>query len=385
MNRPSDKKCVMIIAGEASGDLHGANLVKVMKERDHSIFFCGIGGQKLKEEGIQIVVDADALSVMGVTDVLLKFPAILNCIFTTKRILKSYKPDLLILIDYPGFNLHMAGYAKKLGIPVLYYISPKLWAWRPSRVRKIEENVDHMALILPFEVEFYKKFKVKTTFVGNPLLDYGPEPSYGVEKRINKDGWIEIGLLPGSREGEITRHLPVMVEAAREIKKHFGKARFLISIAPSVKGELLDFMKSLDPGEDPFEFVTGNVAQIFKRAKVIVAASGTVTLEAAIAGIPMVIIYKMSAVSFMLAKSFVKVKNVGLASLIAGEEVSPELLQDDATPLQISQKVCDMLENDDVYNRIRRKLLGIRELLGGPGAASRTADIALNMLGSLNS
>jgi len=369
----------MIIAGEASGDLHGAHLLKAMKKKDDAIFFCGIGGKKMQAEGLQAFIDTESLAVMGVTEVFENLYSILRSMNTIKTAIKQLRPELLILIDYPGFNLHMAGFAKKNQIPVLYYISPKVWAWRKGRVKKIEKYVDHLALILPFEVDFYKNYQVKTSFVGNPLLDYTPDMPTTMS--ITKTDTLAVGLLPGSRRNEISRLFPVMLQAAEAIQKRLDKkVTFLISVAPSADE---DSMKQMFAGQaltGDFEFVKGDVRNVFDRVKLVIAASGTVTLEAAIHCIPMVIIYKMSTVSYLLGRAFVKLNHVGLASIIAGEEVAPELLQGDAEPGKIAETVCRFLEDDALYQQAREKLFDIRKRLGGPGASERTAEIALNMI-----
>ena len=377
--RPPNKKCVMIIAGEASGDLHGAHLVRAMKEMDPDLYFCGIGGPKLRAQGVDALVNSEALAVMGVTEVISSIAVILKSLKTIKTAITTLEPDLLILIDYPGFNLHLAGFAKKKTIPVLYYISPKVWAWRQGRVKKIEKYVDHLALIFPFEVDFYKKFQVKTSFVGNPLLDYTPEV---VDKpMVPANDVIHVGLLPGSRESEVASLFPVMLDAAAEMERRLKRpVKFLISVAPSMGKGRLKKRYELHGSQVDAEFVTGNVKQVFDRVRLVIAASGTVTLEAAIACIPMVIVYKMSAISYFLGRTFVRVNHVGLASIIAGEEVAPELLQDDAEPEKIAETACRFLTNEALYRSAREKLRDVRKKLGGPGASFRTAEIALQMI-----
>jgi len=213
VNRKPEKKCVMIIAGEASGDLHGSKLVKAMLDQDPSIYFMGIGGRALREAGVRILVEASTLSVVGITEVLSKGRSLLRGIAKATKLIKIMNPDLLILIDFPDFNLHMAAKAKKLGIPVLYYISPQFWAWRQGRIKKIKKRVDHMAVILPFEEAFYRQHGVPVTFVGHPLLD--DRKLLDNKKRVDTETEEPvIGLLPGSRDKEVSRHLPVMLAAA---------------------------------------------------------------------------------------------------------------------------------------------------------------------------
>ena len=232
-------KCVMIIAGEASGDLHGSRLVRAMRKRSPDLFFCGIGGKFLREAGVRILMEASVLSVVGFTEVFSKIPVIAKGMTVVKRLLKSLRPDLLILIDFPDFNLHAAAVAKKLGIPILYYISPQIWAWRSGRINKIKRLVDHVAVILPFERDLYAAHDIPVTFVGHPLLD-----SEQYSNRSEVDATVPdnsaIGLMPGSREKEVVRHLPIMLSAARQLTRQTPNLKFTVSLAPTVPWELVD-------------------------------------------------------------------------------------------------------------------------------------------------
>jgi len=381
----SKKKRVMIIAGETSGDLHGAKLVKAMQKNSKELYFCGIGGQALKETGVNILIDARDISVVGITEVFSKIPFILRSLRTVKKTFKTMRPDLLILIDFPDFNLHVAATAKKMGIPVLYYISPQIWAWRPGRVKKIEKLVDHMAVILPFEEDFYRKQKIPVTFpvtfVGHPSLENSLPTKERIEEKW-KDDILTIGLLPGSRHGEIQRHLPVMIDAARILLKKIETVKFIISLSPDVREDHVKEMVKKHKGEADFEIVAGNVRNVFERCKIVMAASGTVTLESAISGTPMVIIYKVSPVSFRLGKAMIRVKHIGLVNLIAGKEIVPELIQEDASPTRISETIFNMLSDPSGLKQLSLELLAFRDKLGGSGASERVADIAHRMLES---
>ncbi|MBT3312784.1 MAG: lipid-A-disaccharide synthase [Desulfobacterales bacterium] len=379
MRESQQQKCVMIVAGEASGDLHGSNLVKEMQRKDNNLFFCGIGGDALADSKVRILVNASKLSVVGITEVFSKLPSLLDGMAVAKKLIKSLKPDLLILIDFPDFNLHIASIAKKAGVPVLYYISPQIWAWRSGRIKKIKALVDHMAVILPFEADFYKENDVPVTFVGHPLLD-NQHPPKTPNNDLNDSGDTIIGLLPGSRDREITRHLPVLMKAAHIIQKQSRNIKFLVSIAPSVDRELFERIVSGSSKGLNFEYETEGVDNVFHRSSFVVAASGTVTLEAAISGTPMLIVYKVSPVSYWLGKYLVSIKNVGLVNLIADEEIVPELLQNDATPENIADYVLSMINDNQKLQELRQRLLKIRELLGGSGASGKTAEIAINML-----
>jgi lipid-A-disaccharide synthase len=370
---------VVIIAGETSGDFHGARLVKAMQDQLGGIFFCGMGGPALKAAGVRILVDASELSVVGVTEVFTRLPSVIQGLATLKRLLKSLKPDLVILIDFPDFNFRVAAAAKKLEIPVLYYISPQFWAWRPGRVKRIGKLIDHIAVILPFEEDFYKKYDVPVTYVGHPLLDtHLPHPEEMLKKQ--PDNRLVIGLLPGSREIEIMRHTTTMLDAAVILKQKFKSANFLISHAPSINRRQLESYTSRYSGRLDCEIISESVEKIFQKSDIVIVASGTVTLQAAIHGVPMVIIYKVSPLSFWLGRALVRVKHIGLVNLVAGRSLVPELVQTDAKPDKIAAAVSELLGDRQRLNTIRRELIDIRDLLGGEGASKRVAELALRMI-----
>ena len=375
----SEQKCVMIIAGEASGDLHGSRLVTAMRERNKALFFCGIGGQALKASGVRVFVDASELSVVGITEAFSKLPNLLKGMAVAKKTLKRLLPDLLILIDFPDFNLNVAAFAKKLGIPVLYYISPQIWAWRPGRVKKIGKIVDHMVVILPFEEDFYRKREIPVTYVGHPLLDTNLDYEKKAFQKPESDISV-IGLCPGSRDREIARHLPIMLGAAQILLKRIKNVKFIVSLAPDVKRKTVEEIVNKHKGAADLEIVSGHVKKIFERSRVVVAVSGTVTLESAISGTPMVIIYKVSPISYWLGRAMIQVKHIGLVNLITGKKIVPELLQDQASPIRIADTVFNMLSDAPGLEKLRLELLQVKHALGGPGASGRVADIAVGML-----
>ena len=380
MSSVKQKGCIMIIAGEASGDIHGSKLVKSMRKKNKNLFFCGIGGSALKKEGVRILFEAEKLSVVGVTEVIPKLFSILKGLTLTKRILKSLRPDLLILIDFPDFNLHIAAKANKLNIPVLYYISPQIWAWRSGRVKKIKKRVDHVAVILPFEEKFYKKHNVPVTFVGHPLLD--KTNVYNSKDKIMKFGDAPvIGLVPGSRDGEVIRHLPTMLAAANIIQRHLKKAKFNISVAPTVKKELVEEILRENNRIQNTKIVPGSIDTFLRKCVFAIAVSGTVTLETAISGVPMLIIYKMSWLSYTLARFLIKgVKHVGLVNLVAGKSLVPEMLQNEASPEKIADKVLEMMRNKNKIDKLKNDLINVRKTLGDAGASDRVAEIAISLM-----
>lgn len=372
-------KCVMIIAGEASGDLHASRLVRAMRNRSQDLFFFGIGGKFLREASVRILVEASTLSVVGLTEVISKIPVLAKGMAVVKRLLKSLRPDLLILIDFPDFNLHAAGVAKKLGIPILYYISPQIWAWRSGRINKIKKRVDHVAVILPFERDLYAAQDIPVTFVGHPLLDCEPHADCAQMDAADPDH-SAIGLLPGSREKEVIRHLPIMLSAAQQLTRQNPELKFVVSLAPTVKRELVDsIIKTHGNGIRP-EIISEGVDRVFQRCGFVIVVSGTVSLEAAIAGVPMIIIYRVSSLSYWLGRVLIQVRHIGLVNLIAGREIVPELIQGEASPENIAAKAAAMLRNAAGLKQLRKELRSAVGTLGGPGASDRAAAVAMALL-----
>ncbi|MBW1696303.1 MAG: lipid-A-disaccharide synthase [Deltaproteobacteria bacterium] len=374
----------MIIAGDTSGDLHGAKLVRNMRKKNNSLFFCGIGGHELRDAGVRLLLDTSSLSVVGVTEIFSKLPHFLRGILSAGCLLKILHPDLLILVDFPGFNLPFSAIAKRYNMQILYYIGPQVWAWRKSRVKKIRRRIDHMAVILPFEEDFYKHHRVPATFVGHPLLDDHPIPAQAPAAISDIDTPI-IGLLPGSRDREIARHLPVMLQTAEILTERMNTVRFIISRAPSVNPRAFEQIIKRHIRCAEFRIETDGVHKIFRQSVLCVVASGTATLQAALYGIPMVIMYKVSCLSYWVGKALVRgVDYIGLANLIAGRGIVPELIQNEATPENISETVLKMLNDGELLEAIRRDLIDLHHKLGGAGASERAADIALSMIGSGN-
>jgi lipid-A-disaccharide synthase len=372
----------MIIAGEASGDLHGAHLIRALNALMPEAKVIGVGGIAMKRAGARILVPAETLSVVGITEVGAKLPALLAARRRIRQYLADRRPRLLILIDFPDFNLHMAGIAKSLGIPVLYYVSPQIWAWRKGRVRTIARRVDHMAVILPFEEAFYRRHRVPVTFVGHPLLDRPPadavDPDLSAMTRSPETPVV--GLLPGSRDGEVQRLLPEIMIAAARIHARFPHTRFILSRAPSVSTETVATVLNRTPGAVPLTTSTADVRHIFTASTLVIAASGTVTLEAAMAQTPMVVVYKVSALSYWLGRALVRVPFISLVNLIAGQAVVPELIQDEATGARIGEIAKDLLGDPAAMDRMTQQLGAIQQKLGAPGASHRVAKIAWRMM-----
>jgi lipid-A-disaccharide synthase len=377
--KPPGATCVMIIAGEASGDQHGAKVVRAMRELAPDLVFFGIGGQALRAAGVQVFIDASELAVVGITEIFAKLPSLVKGMTTAKRLLKTVKPDLLILIDFPDFNLHIAATAKNLNIPVLYFISPQIWAWRSGRVKKIRARVNHMAVILPFEAAFYEGHGVPVSFVGHPLLDDFPVVSADSRVLLPEEGPV-IGLLPGSRDREVARLLPDMLAAIPLLRRQIPGIRFIVSLSSSVKFSFLESILAAHGRDPDIEIEAKGVHSVLAKSTLVVAASGTVTLEAAIAGTPMVIIYKVSPLSYLLGRMLIHVNFMGLANLIAGKGICPELLQHEVSGTRIAETVASMLQDSKGMAERRRELLKVKVQLGLPGASGRVAEVAMRLM-----
>ncbi len=377
----TENKSIIMVAGEASGDRHGAKLVKALRRVNQSVSFRGIGGSAMREAGVRIDIDAVKLSVVGITEVFSRLPTIFAALRSMKKLLRTTRPGLLILIDYPEFNLKLAQAAKRLGIPVLYYISPQIWAWRPGRVKRIARCVDHMAVILPFEEDFYRGHRIKATFVGHPLLD-DPLESSRPERQSDhrpKDDMV-IGLLPGSRAIEIKRHLPVMLEAAAGLQQRHPGLRFRLSQSPNLEQELFDQLFNQSTKPENLSPDSRSVETLLADCDLAVAVSGTVTLQAALCGVPMIVIYRVSTLSYWIGRALIRVPYIGLVNLVAGRQLAPELIQNDVSAARIIHAVEKMMCEPTGLQEKRRQLVELRHRLGSSGASARVADIALSML-----
>lgn len=379
------QKSFFIIAGETSGDLHGAGLVRAIKTRLPHAVIAGIGGPKMVDAGLKAIFPISRLAVVGLVEIMAHIGPILSAFYKTMVYLKKNRPDILILIDYPEFNLLIARYAKGLGIPVFYYISPQVWAWRQGRVKRLRRLVDEMAVILPFEENFFSKHGVKTHFVGHPLLDV-------VRIRSSRDEFCRIhklssnspivSLLPGSRYGEIQRLFPILTGSADIISRSRPDVQFVAAVAPSIDIGFLQNMVKKGVNRDALNirFIQGGTYEAIAASSLVIAASGTVTLEAAILGTPLIVTYKVSPLSYYIGRHLIKVPYASLVNLIAGRMVAPEFLQYDATPEAIAGEALAILSDDARRKDIIHDLATVTGLLGRPGAAERAADLAIGLL-----
>ena len=375
-------KRVLIIAGETSGDLHGSALMHHMKKGLPDVSFKGIGGSLMIGEGLDAVRHVREMNFMGLTEVVRHLPFILRTLNDIEHLLDTWHPDLVILIDYPGFNLKLAPRAKKRGIPVMYYISPQLWAWHKSRVTLIQKYVDRMVVLFDFERQFYLKHGVNADFVGHPLLD-AVQPSEEREIFREHIGAINkplIGLLPGSRPQEIERILPAMAGSVNELRSRIGECTFVLGCAPELDREVYsNFIKTTD-----IVALEGKSYDIMAHADVLAVTSGTATLEAGISGTPMVIVYRTSRLTYGIGKALVDIPNIGLINVVAGSRIVPELWQNDVTPENISILLEKLLKDKQLHKKVKRLLNYSKGKLGVPGASGRAARIAHEMLSAKN-
>ena len=376
-----NSRLVLIVAGEASADLHGSHLVSALKRLDPGLTFWGVGGRRMEEAGVRILFHSSEMAVVGLTEVFSRLATVTRAYRRLKTILRENRPALLILMDYPDFNLRLARAAKRFQVSVLYYISPQVWAWRKGRVETIRRCVDRMAVILPFEKEFYRERALYVEHVGHPLLEEIPTDLDREKVRSElslHDAQPVLALLPGSRKEEVTNLLPVMVEAGERIRLKYEDAQFLLPRASTIPAELVEGL--LEKTSLPVRVLPGEVYRVLKACDVAMVASGTATLEAAILQTPMVILYRVSFLSYWIGRMVIRVPFIGLANLVAGEKVVPELIQGEATPERLAQEAMDILEHDDKRTNMVRKLQALRETLGQGSASEKTARIALEMI-----
>lgn len=376
---------IMIVTGEASGDLHGANLLRALQENISDLEVCGMGGTELASLGVDILYDAAKVSVVGIIEVF----SHLKDIFLAQRILRrrlvTRRPDLLILIDLPDFNLLLAKKAKQLGIPVFYYISPQIWAWRSGRIKTIRDRVDKIGVIMPFEEEIYRKRGVDAEYVGHPLLDTvvttATREEFCAQHRIPLDTRC-IGLFPGSRKREVSSLLPAFLEAGRMLQSATSeKLVFLVPQATTITARDLEEAGIDEAGKDlDIRIVREERYNMMAACTAVVAASGTVTLELAILEVPMVVAYKLAPLTYFLGRLLVKLEYFSLVNLIAGYGAVPELLQAEVTPKRIADDLTAILWQPEKRQEMKNALQVVKEKLGGPGASKKAALVVAALL-----
>ncbi len=361
-----------IIAGEASGDLHASNLVAEIKKKDKKAEFRGCGGDLMKAQGVELLKHYRTMAYMGFVEVAVNLRKVLGNITLCKKDIVAYHPDVVILVDYPGFNLRIADFAHENGFKVVYYISPQIWAWKRRRVHKIKKSVDKMLVILPFEEEFYRRYGVDVTFVGNPLLDELAKVGTGnrsIFLRRNSLGERReiIALLPGSRRQEVKRTLPVMIKVA----SHFPDYQFVIAGISSLDKSLYkDIM-----GQSDVFFVENQTYELLQNSSAAMVTSGTATLETALFSIPEVVCYKATGFSYRLAKWMIKVKFISLVNLIMDREVVKELIQGDMNEDNLVKELDQLLHNGKRQRKLLEDYEELKDKLGNVGASEKAAGI----------
>jgi len=371
---------ILMIAGEASGDSRGAELIRAIRKKVPESVFFGIGGDRMAGAGMEIRRHVRETAFLGFLEVIRHLPFIRRVFREMTRFLDERNPDLVILVDYPGFNLRFAGIAKKRGFRVVYYISPQIWAWGGGRIRKIRKTVDHMIVVFPFEESFYGRAGVPVTFVGHPLTDtfHVEETRESFFASLDLDaGGKTLGLLPGSRKQEVRRLLPEMVGAARILKTRIPGLQCVVGQSPTLSDE--DYAPFLS-GTD-IRGVRGRTHALMRHCDALAVASGTATLEAAVAGTPMVVVYKMAPLSYRIGKRLVRVEHIGLVNIVAGRRLVPELIQSGARSERIAGTLWPLLVEEDPIRFMREGLRETVSRLGEPGAADRAADVVVRFLG----
>lgn len=364
--------------------MHAANALLALSAIDVPYTSFGMGSDRLAAAGAELLVDFGELSVIGFVDVLLNYHKFSARLKLLKQALETRKPDLLVLVDFPDFNFKLAKKARSLGIPVLYYISPKFWAWRSGRLQQLKQLVTHMAVIFPFEVEHFERVNVPVTYVGNPLVDSAKSSLTTEQARqyfnLNS-GNPTVGLLPGSRNGELQRNLPVMLEASSRLSVIHPSLQYILPCAPSLAadavGEIIqkhDVNSSID-----IHIVDGDACNAMRACDVTICASGTATLENALIGTPSVLVYRISPINYAILSRLIQVADIGLVNIVAGQRIVPELVQHEATGENIASAVNRLLGNSAEAQQMRVDFAKVREKLGTTGASAKVADLIVKL------
>ena len=372
---------ILISAGEASGDIHAAAVTAAIKKIDSSAEVFGMGGDALRNAGGEVLFDIKDHGVMGFVEVLKKLPDLFKLRDDFEKVMDERKPDCLITVDYPGFNMKLAKLAHDKGIPVVSYIAPSAWAWHKSRAKKVAKIVDKVACIFPFEYDVYKEAGAPVEFVGHPLVDI-VKPKMSQEEAMafagKEEGKKLILLMPGSRLMEIEKMLPTLLEAAKLIKKQLPEVSFVMPRAGTIPISLLE--EKIKASGLEVKITEGNNYDLFSVADLALATSGTVTLEAALCGLGSVIVYKTNPVTYFIAKLVVNIPHIGLPNIVAAKSVLPELIQNDFTPANVAQEALALLESER-NAKMKEDLAYVKERLGKPGAVGRVAELVLKIAG----
>jgi len=376
----ADNTNIMLLAGEPSGDIHGGHLCRELKSLSPDILLFGMGGPEMEEAGMEILHRIGDTGVVGFWEVYREIGKYWKIFKKMVAFMEERKPDAVILIDYPGFNIRFARKAQRMGIKVYYYISPQLWAWGQWRIKKIRRSVDRMLVIFPFEKEFYNSHGIEAEFVGHPLIGtLNPDlEQEECRERLGITSSPLIGLLPGSRRGEIEKILPLLLETAGILQKDIPEADFIIPVASAELNPVIK--EKLRAASITAKVAEQNSQEIIAAADLLILASGTVTLEAAFFLKPMIIVYKLSFFSWLMAKILVKIPFIGLVNIVGGKEIVPEFIQYQAHPKEIARRAVEILTQPEIRNRMIRELTIVKEKLGPTGAAGRAARVIIQAL-----
>ena len=371
---------ILIIAGELSGDVQGGKLVAAIKKMSPDVSITGIGGDNMKDAGMELLRHIREMSFLGFSEVIKHLPLIRQIMNELTEWIETNRPETVVLIDYPGFNLRLAKKAKKLGCRVVYYISPQIWAWGAGRIKKISRLVDHMIVVFPFEEKIYRSAGIKVDFVGHPILE-------GLKSKLSRDEFFEkhglksdkslVGLLPGSRIQEVEKLYLPMIEAAELMKKELPALQTVTGVSPTLNEKMYSIIET---GKDLEHSKTAY--DVMQHSDLLFVASGTATLESACLGTPMIIVYKVSPVSWFLGKMLVKLKNIGLVNIVAGEQIVPEILQSEVTATRLASEGLSLLGDKTLMEDTRKRLVMVKESLGKTGASQRAAELIVNRTSS---
>jgi lipid-A-disaccharide synthase len=370
-------KRVMIIAGEASGDLHGSGVVRELKRLSPDIDVYGVGGDKMKREGMENIYHINELGFMGFVEVIKHLPFIKTMEHTLEQIVKFKKPDVLVLIDYPGFNLRFARIAKRYDVKIVYYISPQVWAWHKSRVKKMRSLVDKMLVIFPFEVDLYRAEGIDSEFVGHPLLE-------ALESKLDRKNFCKrfelngqkkiLALLPGSRKQEIEQIFPEMLSAARRIAAE-KEMEIVVGVAPTLEERYFRTLYNLEG----VRLITGLTYEVMANADFAFVTSGTATLETACFRTPMFVVYKTSWLTYCIGRLLVRVKNIGLVNIVVGKTIAPEFIQHRANAKNLEKSALKLLSDEKKMKEMKTELSKVKGMLGSAGASQKVAERILQM------
>jgi lipid-A-disaccharide synthase len=371
-------KSVLVIAGEVSGDMHAAALVRAVRKKNPDVRFFGIGGDELRAAGMEIVVDSREMAVMGLAEVIKRYGFFKRVFAQMVELARTRKPDAVLLVDYPGFNLRFAEKAREMGLKVVYYVCPQVWAWHRSRIQKMARIVNRLIVIFPFEPAVFKDTDLKVDFVGHPLVEVAEKALAEPLKNLPWKGEVKIALLPGSRHQEIDRILPPMISAAALLEKKVQGAAFIIaSPSEEIAAKVRHILSAQADKPARCEIVVGETRQVLRQARAAMVASGTATIETALMGCPMIVVYKTSPITYFFGRMLVKVPNIGMVNVVAGRQLCPELIQHAATPEALAGAMMPLIEDTPERDAMMVGLEQVRQSLGQGGAAERAGEILL--------